>query len=162
MQRSPHALAQLTLRAHWDGALPVDPARIARALRIHLGELAPAGEDPACVHLSIREGRHVLCVEPRLEHTRRRFAIAHALGHILLGHVGKAAALIDTPASYSSGQTDPRELLANQFSAELLMPEAAVRRLFLSGRAGSVQALSQAFEVSAAAMAFRIRALRLV
>ncbi len=55
---------------------------------------------------------------------RRRFTLAHELGH----HVLHGAAQVDTEVSLGDWDGDPIEAGANWFAAEFLAPEEAVRR----------------------------------
>ncbi|MSX02120.1 MAG: ImmA/IrrE family metallo-endopeptidase [Actinobacteria bacterium] len=58
---------------------------------------------------------------------RRRFTLAHELGHFQLGH-GPG---VDTPATLRN-QSDPKEAAANQFAAEFIAPQPAVERFLQS------------------------------
>ena len=106
---------------------------------------------------------------------RRRFSIAHEIGHYYLRHQFQAGEhvhvdrghLISHRSSRSSSGTDLREIEANQFSACLLMPSKLLRgrikeldtdQLFDS----HISLLSKEFQVSEQAMAIRLSALRLL
>lgn len=88
-------------------------------------------------------------------HSRRRrlFTAAHEYAHHLLGHGG----------GFFCGEflrtRDPRELEANEFAAELLMPEARVTRLAEKGLSAARIAL--ALGVSREAMEWRLKLLGL-
>jgi IrrE N-terminal-like domain len=58
---------------------------------------------------------------------RRRFTLAHELGHVRCGHDGDLAP--DDTGTLAGRTTDPREIQANAFAAELLAPAAGVRAL---------------------------------
>src|SRR5205807_9359977 len=60
---------------------------------------------------------------------RRRFVIAHELGHLLLGHGSDILKLCDEGdlLEWAKGQR-PYENEANEFAAELLMPEDLDRK----------------------------------
>src|SRR3712207_7408724 len=53
--------------------------------------------------------------------TRQRFTLAHELGHVRCGHA--PAVDVDTIADLAN-RTDPLEVQANAFAAELLLPRA--------------------------------------
>lgn len=76
--------------------------------------------------------RATIRVSERLRHPgARRFSIAHELGHLLLGHEEPLARLCGPEAPVTSpkgSHGSQRETEANAFAAELLMPEALVRR----------------------------------
>ncbi len=95
---------------------------------------------------------------------RRRFSIAHELGHLLL-HPGRPLLLhesvrVNFRDAVSSMATDAEEIEANAFAAELLMPAAAIRDAV--GRAAGLErsklvaSLASRFSVSAQAMEIRL------
>lgn len=101
---------------------------------------------------------------------RQRFTIAHELGHLLL-HEGKQVHLderlrVNLRSPTSSMAVDPDEMEANQFAAELLMPEAFLEQdmLALAGRdlesGGDIGELAKKYQVSEQAMTIRLVALR--
>lgn len=72
------------------------------------------------------DGKIVIGVNSIHPENRRRFTIAHELGHLLLHqsdnfHVDERFP-IDFRTEVSSLAVDPKEIEANQFAAELLMP----------------------------------------
>jgi IrrE N-terminal-like domain len=86
---------------------------------------------------------------------RRRFTVAHEIGHHLLHSDG--AAVLCRPADVQTAQASERarEREANRFAAELLMPEAMVREA--ADRDGPDPiALAGRFGVSDVAMGFRL------
>jgi len=95
--------------------------------------------------------------------TRRRFSIAHELGHALLGHPSERAALatIDDEAP-PKPVTYPRHLEqeANAFAAALLMPYDLLKLSVRTHR--SAKALAQLFVVSEAAMVLTLERTKLV
>lgn len=100
---------------------------------------------------------------------RRRFTLAHELGHLRCGHDGTMA--VDTFETLAGRTTDAREVQANAFAAELLLPRGAVRGLFdrppclddvvvLAARHG-VSALATLFRLTAGGVVRGERARRL-
>jgi Zn-dependent peptidase ImmA (M78 family) len=100
--------------------------------------------------------------------TRRRFTVAHELGHLLL-HQGRPVivdhvvrARINLRDHRSSLATEREEIEANRFAAYLLMPpkfvhdelEAALRRGL--DEHATIERLARRFGVSAQAMEFRL------
>lgn len=65
---------------------------------------------------------------------RQRFTLAHELGHHWIGH----GAMVDEVATIFGSGHDPREIEANAFAAEFLLPNAAVKRLFDGRRSVAV------------------------
>jgi hypothetical protein len=89
---------------------------------------------------------------------RRRFVIAHELGHLLLGHGADILRLCDEQdlLEWSKGQ-QAAENEANEFAAELLMPEAFFRPHCQTGDPSLkvVERLADEFETSLTATAIR-------
>lgn len=105
--------------------------------------------------------------------TRRRFTVAHELGHYFLGaqsgdlmHLDRAFAL-KMRNHRSSEAIDPEEIHANRFAASLLMPRAMVLQE-LGGAIvdyedeTTVRKLARAFGVSPQAMNYRLINLGLI
>jgi Zn-dependent peptidase ImmA (M78 family) len=99
---------------------------------------------------------------------RKRFTIAHELGHHFL-HLPGDGEFIDGVANlFLSGPQDRKELSpkqrqeiqANMFAAGLLMPEPAVRARWQSN--GSIEALARQFNVTDGVMIDRLMTLGLV
>jgi Zn-dependent peptidase ImmA (M78 family)/transcriptional regulator with XRE-family HTH domain len=106
----------------------------------------------------------VIWVNRQQAETRQRFTLAHELGHHLLRHPDQFH--VDFGGELSPGATGERpgydwraERAANDFAANLLMPASIVRREFSD--TGNVKALALRFNVSPAAMGFRLTNLRL-
>jgi transcriptional regulator with XRE-family HTH domain len=105
--------------------------------------------------LRLEDGNFVIAVNDSHMEARRRFSVAHELGHAVLGHDAIYHLDYDEHAGddpdYS--YTDERE--ANAFAAALLMDERWVRRDFAEG-ALSIRQLATHYQVSEAAMGFRL------
>lgn len=100
---------------------------------------------------------------------RRRFTIAHEIGHFLL-HRGKVVHLDEESASFtvdfrnnkSSKGEDDNEKEANLFAAELLMPAKFLRqeldgkRMDLFANGDVLQRLANKYKVSLQALTFRL------
>lgn len=67
---------------------------------------------------TIIDGKPIIMVAPDCKPQRRRFTIAHELGHILLGHVGEHELINREP----SPSDNPIEQEANVFASRLLSP----------------------------------------
>jgi Zn-dependent peptidase ImmA (M78 family) len=93
--------------------------------------------------------------------SRQRFTCAHELGHLARRRTESNTRLgfVDSRDTLSSAGTDPEEIWANQFAAELLMPAVAVRTLWAQGQ--SVARISRVFGVSQRAVEVRLASLRL-
>lgn len=86
--------------------------------------------------------------------TRRRFTIAHELGHYVL-HRDEIGEGITDDALYRSRLSGPLERQANRFAANLLMPWDLVIEAVDQG-VDSVEKLAAKFEVSRSAMSVRL------
>lgn len=110
------------------------------------------------------EAGAVIWVNDRQADTRQRFTLAHELGHYLLRHVD--AFHLDLGGDLSPNATGEHpgynwraERAANEFAANLLMPSSMVRTA--SSKTTDMGALAAQFNVSPAAMGFRLKALRI-
>lgn len=75
---------------------------------------------------------------------RRRFTIAHEIGHLLFGHT----------CSKDKGLKDNNEKEADVFAAELLIPTGLIKKDFL--KSPSIPELSKLYRVSEQAMGIKI------
>jgi len=93
---------------------------------------------------------------------RKRFSVAHELGHYLLGHGNFG----DSKSTFEDGSynyTDPQnrqESEANEFAAELLMPEPFLKKDFSEGPP-SVPQLAMKYQVSEQALWIQLFSLEL-
>lgn len=149
--------------------VPVDVHAIAQGLGIRVvSEDLPenvsgvllAEKDPPIIAVSQADHWH-----------RRRFSVAHELGHFLL-HRNSATLFVDANPVFfrderSSQGADWQEIEANAFAAALLMPAEAIRRHLTEQPLDPLDdaglgRLAQAFDVSSQAMAIRLAILNLV
>jgi len=118
------------------------------------------------------DGTAVIGVNALHSLSRQRFTIAHELGHLLLHesqdlHVDEAFP-IRLRSRVSGLAVDEREIEANQFAAELLMPTELISEDVDSLRDKGVDVddaiakLSQKYRVSLEAMTIRLSALKLI
>ncbi len=125
---------------------PVDVLGIAQRLGVrlgwtedHSGELRVEGDDALIL---IRKGEALV---------RQRFTVAHELGHLMLHSVDRAHRHSD-----STFAGTPREVQANQFAADLLMPlwmmDPAVHAF-----GADLKKLAQLFKVSEQAAKLRFQ-----
>jgi Zn-dependent peptidase ImmA (M78 family) len=153
---------------------PVDPVALADRLGV---EVRPEiASDDISGGLYRVGGTAVIGVNARHHPNRQRFTIAHELGHLLLheqdefvdhGYVMEGTDL-RAPRfmrNQISGEAiDVREMEANAFAANLLMPrhfiEKEVRDLPLPVRSDEVENLARKFKVSQQAMTFRLQNLQ--
>ncbi|HEY6729913.1 MAG TPA: ImmA/IrrE family metallo-endopeptidase [Solirubrobacterales bacterium] len=108
--------------------------------------------------------------EARRSPGRRRFTIAHEIGHLLLHVADVQKVFYDRPADIREIDESPdeelpelrrREREANVFARELLMPETLVNEQ-AHATGFNLPALADRFEVSVPAMRLRLRLLKLL
>lgn len=140
---------------YWDdGSLPIDPIRIAAQMGILVMADASLGGSGHYEPTASKNGGPLITYNPMESPVRQRFTIAHELGHHALGHGPRDR---DMPADFTSGANDPKEVAANRFAADLLMPAQFVRAVVEVKNIRSLRQLSQLFNVSTAAMGYRLR-----
>ena len=154
-------------------SVPVDVEFIAKKLGV---EIVSEDLGPDVSGLLVTRGRtSTIGVHERHAPVRRRFTIAHELGHFVLRHqfqpgehvhVDRDRVVSERSPRASSG-VDPKEIEANQFAAALLMPAKFVR--MRAARFGSgpllddeISALAREFKVSDQAMTIRLTVLGLI
>jgi Zn-dependent peptidase ImmA (M78 family) len=161
------ARAQEVIRDHGMVDMAVDPVRIANTQNVKVYN-AKFGE--ANIHglLARRAGATQILVEADDAPVRKRFTIAHELGHFFLHLGGHDGEFIDdadnlrTVADPDAAWTPERrkEWEANLFAAALLMPADLVRKKWAEIR--DLEGIAHWFQVSPQAMAYRLEALGIV
>jgi Zn-dependent peptidase ImmA (M78 family) len=157
---------------------PVDVAAIARTLgvTVHLEQL----EDEVSGMLLVKNKEKHIIVNKGHHSNRRRFTVAHELGHLRLHYKQGDEVYVDTKLmvyhrsgrsqdySHPHATTTPQqEKEANSFASALLMPRSIVES-FVDSHGIDVfdefdlSKLAQAFEVSEQAMYIRLNTLKLV
>lgn len=152
---------------------PVPLEQLAESCRASIRYEPFDGEVSGMVHC-LRSGGGVIGVNSEHSRTRQRFTIAHELGHLLLHsdeefHIDEKRPLARRD-EVSSLAVDPREIEANQFAAELLMPEAFVRESVDALVAEdsdvtveeAIDKLARAYQVSTIAMTHRLTNLKIL
>jgi Zn-dependent peptidase ImmA (M78 family) len=117
----------------------------------------------------VRDGVPIIGVNSIHHPNRQRFTLAHEFGHLVLHkhlitsvvHVDKTFPFLLRNPKSASGK-DKIEIQANQFAAELLMPEAILakaleRESFDIDDEGPLEELARKFRVSKQAMGHRIQ-----
>lgn len=148
--------ARELLEIAWDGTLPVDPIAIAKKLDIEVGKFANDELGDISGLVARNDGKVTIHVSPSDATVRQRFTIAHELGHFALGHLRDEPHFRDTSREFMTGNSDPLEIDANRFAAQLLMPGDAVRERVRQMDKPDVRKLAREFAVSEAAMRFRL------
>ncbi len=126
---------------------PYDPVAIAKSINVPVLKANNPGWSGA-VQSDEQNGWCAIWVDPSDAETRRRFTIAHELGHLLLHREQQ----MFRDSSFAS--TNHLEYQANDFAAELLMPKDEFK--FYANIVGyDLQGLANVFGVSRAASSVR-------
>lgn len=95
------------LRAYWDGKLPVDPFRIAKAMGIVVrAEYKLEGDISGMIEY--QGTTPVISCNLADPFVRQRFTVAHEIGHFALGHLEDGVCRFRDPASNFSTGTQAR------------------------------------------------------
>lgn len=131
MSRAIEKKALRLLRKHGVTKPEVPVERIAEAEGAILRYL-PTEDDVSGMLYREVDGRAVIGINQNHHPNRRRFTLAHELGHLLLH---ESSLFLDTPRNTvrlrnerSASGTDREEVQANKFAAALLMPDPFLRR----------------------------------
>lgn len=141
--------------------------RITDYLNLEVRNVPPTEPDiSGC--LIRKDGRGIIGVNPDQSPTRRRFTIAHEIGHWLLHkgeeiHVDRTQSFqVNFRDSKSAVALYPDEIEANFFAAELLMPTEFITQDFqgyidlFEEDNGVLKALADKYGVSAQALTYRL------
>lgn len=150
--------ADTILDQHWDGFIPVDIECIVKKEGILIDQITGWENYHLSGIASIDlYGRRTIAVNTNNHSNRRRFTIAHELGHHVLGHVTwNAPQHRDDDRSFSGNNRDWVEVEANNFAAEILMPKVAVDYMIRREGVTDISELAEKFYVSEQAMYFRM------
>lgn len=158
---------QLLLKAKVNKA-PIDIEKVARISGVAL-EQTDLGNDVSGM-LVIHKGHAIIAYSPDQGNQRKRFTIAHELGHFMLHRDDSADTVFvdkDFIVKYRSNKSYSeielrQEQEANAFAASLLMPkelifeELSKQRLRNMSESELIEELAEIFDVSIPAMTFRL------
>ncbi|MBI6727346.1 ImmA/IrrE family metallo-endopeptidase [Pseudomonas viridiflava] len=147
--------------AFWDGHLPVRTDQVIQAydVPIVIKKMAPGSEPSSRAYYDVNLKKFACVFNDEEIIYRSNFALAHAFGHVVLGHVNDPAVTKESH-SFSTTTGTAEDRAATAFAIELLMPERLVRYFFPSAR--KVQELAEAFGVSNQAMTSRLASLGII
>lgn len=168
--------ADTLLDEYWDGKFPVDPNSIAVKMGMEVYFVPIPGELAGLILKDDRERVPSIFVDKNATTSRKRFTIAHEIGHYverfsdsespnqqIPGYFGFSDESMVSDEKILAGRrpTDsrtpdqsPRELFADYFACCLLIPENEVQRFV--GLGMSVDRVAKYFGVSAATMRNRL------
>ncbi len=152
--------------------LPVDPFKLARIENIDIYNASFKKMDGDYVLGAIQKDENEdisIYINERDPYTRKRFTLAHELGHYYLGHLnGHENQIVELERNAGYNTYNTLEIQANQFAASLLMEKNSVIEYYnilkKSNHAFSyiLTTLSNIFGVSQQAMNFRLKNLGLI
>lgn len=164
------ALAEAVLSGAGCKSAPVPVERVAASMGAQVLYAPYEGDDLAGMLLH-HGGRHVIAVNSAHHKNRQRFTIAHECAHLALEHsvdphVDRGFPQTINRDAKSSTATDIREVEANYFAAELLMPRRWIEADLRSGGIDlesdeTIARLAKKYGVSSQAMTYRIANLML-
>ncbi len=111
---------------------------------------------PSVSGLLLRDAR-LIGLNAQHNHKRRRFSLAHELGHWFMRHDfdwHEAEVTIDSPPSPASYGKDPTEGEADEFAGELLAPRSFLKEALRKTQ--DVSALAELFDISEEALWVRL------
>lgn len=143
---NPENMAKMLLDTYWNNSLPINPVFFAQKVGINV--YSYDGNDKSGYYDHENKIIYVNTKEPT---QRQRFTIAHELGHALLHNETLPR------ESYKNdwGTRQIKEMEANRFAAELLMPRRAVNAVV--NTAPPFLELCRIFDVSGEAMDIRLK-----
>jgi Zn-dependent peptidase ImmA (M78 family) len=139
--------------------IPIDPVNLARLNNIEVRNV-DYEDNGFSGAISKKNGVVQIFVKSADSYNRKRFTVAHELGHFFL-HMQSVNEyfIVDTMFRTPGVAQEPRETAANAFAAALLMDSVLVKSLWNDLR--SVQIMADVFKVSYESMAHRLENLGL-
>jgi len=143
---------------------PVPVERIARIMKVRV-QYSPLDGDLSGM-VTIQDGVPIIGINALHHPNRQRFTLAHEMGHLTLhreileGSVHVDKQILHRDIMTAAG-TDWREIEANAFASELLMPEPLMRvqataNVIAFEDDEAIASLAKKFRVSDAAIRFRL------
>lgn len=129
-----------------------------RDIAMSLGALVRERELQGCEARLVRKGNMgIISVNAHIpEEGRKRFAIAHEIGHFIL-HTGTQLILCNEDDMWLWNENKTQEIEANEFAANLLMPQEIFVRLIKQGQPtlDTISDLAKEFRTTLTAAALR-------
>jgi Zn-dependent peptidase ImmA (M78 family) len=151
----------------YEGQYPVPVVSIANDLGINVYQTDDLKADEAGLIRKEDDGRYAIYINVNDNPQRKRFTIAHEIGHFILhkqdldksGFIDRRKQPILKRITDSlkdvSSKTQKREIEANEFAAELLMPQDKFEEVF--GKSNDIDKIANYFNVSTAAATIRAK-----
>lgn len=119
--------ARVLLEDFWDYNIPISLEEYAKKLGLQVIESDAIGIKSGYLDAENK----TICINAKDCSERKRFTIAHELGHFCLGH---GSSLRDTSKADWYVVNTEHEREANLFAAELLMPAIAIKAMMEKAR----------------------------
>lgn len=160
--------AQILLKEQGIESWPVDVLKIVETLGLNILE-TQLPDDTSGILEKSENNKGTIFVNKSHPLVRKRFTIAHEIGHYLLS--SKNGIYVDKSIFFRDGKSrqavDKDEMIANCFAAELLMPKNFVKKAltkfinngFIDSGDDVVQKLAEEFKVSATAMSIKLQSM---
>lgn len=130
-QLSPPALIASRLASRVNAGPPVDVEALASSLADVDYQRLPTDADAITLHLKQPDVRPEIVVNSAVRGVRRRFTLAHEIGHICIPwHVGSIVSHTGGDFAYVDHIYRTLEQEANEFAGELLVPTIWLREAF--------------------------------
>jgi Zn-dependent peptidase ImmA (M78 family) len=175
MKQDPKIQAKKLLHDSGTYVVPVNLEAVAKYL--HIQVLYEDFDDHTSGLLVVKNGKRVIGVNRKHHRNRQRFTIAHEIGHFVLHHtsfddprneihIDKKWAYFRSAASIP-GTDNEQEFQANQFAAELLMPEGLVKEVLKTSAVNlsddfDISKLASTLQVSEQALTIRLVGLKII
>ena len=153
---------------------PFEPFDVAKRLGIEVDQSLTFENIKQSGSITSHNGRVNIWINPLDSRARQNFTLAHEIGHYVNDILtGEASEIKDTPTTlYRSGESDFREVRANNFAAKLLMPKDSIvaeARILIEaqprksmGTFEFIEKMASKFDVSKPAMLVRLKVLKMV
>lgn len=150
------------LLLNWDGSVPVNLVQVCRraGYTVTTGHL----EEGVCCKMQMKKGVPVMTLASGMDEQRQRYALAHALGHCLLGHLQGQAIWEDRAEHYASNVASRLEAQANAVAMQLLMPLKSLEYVLEHKQKDypDLDSIAKLFGVSQLALFHRLKQLGIV
>lgn len=124
----PEQLVAELLRQNPELPIPIPVEEIARAVGIEELTAVPGDKFEGSLICDPAKSRGVILYNGNRRRTRQRFTIAHELGHFLLPWQRRTTFECSSVDLGARGQGDDWETQANEFAAQLLLPDALFKQ----------------------------------
>ena len=143
----------------WDKKIPINIHDIVRKSGIEL--VIKPQTDSKIGQIEIIDSKPTITLFETGNAKRDRFTLAHELGHYLYNHVDETTQRLMRTDTRETGQSsDRKEVEANLFAAELLVPIWAMEYVFKEMNLTTIDEWADLFDVSRKMMEIRLENLK--